>query len=85
MNKYFLALTFIFLLAVKGYKSMQEEMKMGNEEEQPNGKSAFRHPTKRPEVCTRKDKNKKAMLIQGAPKNQCQCKKGRFCPPFHKK
>jgi hypothetical protein len=85
MNKYFLALAFIFMLAIQGYKSMQEEIEMEIEEEQPNGKSAFRPPTKRPEVCTRKDKNKCAMRMQGAPKYQCQCKKGRFCPPFPKK
>jgi len=100
MNKYFLALAFIFMFAIQGYKSMQEEMEMEIEEEQPNGKSPQKGPPiRRPKVCNKRDNDRCRMICKkqnqkmcwcatrqfGAPKTQCQCKFGRSCPPFPKK
>lgn len=102
MNKYFLALAFIFMFAIQGFKSMQEEMEleteMETEEEQPGRSAVWPAPGKRPQICKRKDydrcaktcrKQRKPMCwcawrMYSAPKYQCQCKYGRFCPPFPK-
>jgi len=87
MNKYFLALAFIFMFAIQGFKSMQEEMEMEEEmeeememeTEQPGPPGA----KPRPQVCPRREYNNCLWRRFGFPKYQCMCKqRNRPCPPF---
>ncbi len=82
MNKYFLALAFIFMFAIQGFKSMQEEMEMEEEmEEEIEMETEQRGPPgakPRPQVCPRREYNNCLQQCRRQRKPMCWCAWRRF-------